>query len=105
MYYNYEIFTVDKPKIKKWKVIVVVLIIITVISLAIYGGIQYAKYENEKKIQEELRKEQELIAEQKRIEEENEKKRMKNSQELTEKQIRSNRKYLFFRRKSGIFNF
>ena len=56
-------------------------------------------------MKEELQKEQEQLEEQKRIEEENETKRLKNSKDLTQEQIRNNRKYIFFRRKESISNF
>lgn len=104
MYYSYNL-TVVKPKINKWKVFIIVLIVLVVLLLSIYGGIKYAKYINDKKNKEELQKEQEQLEEQKRIEEEKEAKRLKNSKDLTQEQIRGNRKYIFFRRKEGIFNF
>lgn len=99
MYYNYDLIVV-KPRANKKKIIIIVLIVLAVIALSIYGGIQFAKYINvrniaiaeENKRQEQIRLEQEKIEEQKRIEEEKrieEAKRLKNSQALTEEQIQA----------------
>ena len=66
MYYPYNFIEVE-PKMNKWKIFVVVLIIITIIILSIYGGIKYAKYMQDRNAEEELQKEQEIIEEQKRI--------------------------------------
>lgn len=104
MYYPYNL-TVVKPKINKWKVFLIVVIVLAIILLSVYGGIKYAKYIKDKKQAEEIQKEQEMLEEQKRIEEEKEAKRLKNSKPLTEQQIRQYRKYIFFRRKKGISNF
>ena len=86
MYYPYNFIEVE-PKMNKWKIFVVVLIIITIIILSIYGGIKYAKYMQDRNAEEELQKEQEIIEEQKRIEEEKEAKRLKNARPLTEEQM------------------
>lgn len=88
MNYGYEIVSI-KPKINKWKIILVISIVLIVIALSIYGGIKYAQYKNNEKIQEQIRKEQELLEEQKRIEAEKEAKRLKNSKTLTEEQMQS----------------
>lgn len=104
MYYSYNL-TVIKPKMSKWKIFIIILIVLAIILLAIYGGIQYAKYENNKKIEEELRIQQEQLEQERKIEEEKEAKRLKNSQPLTEEQMRKHRKYIFFRRKKSVFNF
>lgn len=86
MYYPYNL-TVVKPKINKWKIFIVVLILVVIILLSIYGGIKYAKHMQAKKAIEELQKEQEIIEEQKRIEEEKEAKRLKNASPLTQEQM------------------
>ncbi len=86
MYYPYNL-TVVKPKINKWKVFIIVLIVLAIILGSIYCGIKYAKYVKVKKQEEEIRKEQELLEEQKRIEVEQEAKRLKNSQPLTQEQM------------------
>ncbi len=87
MYYPYNL-TVVKPKINKWKILIIVLIVLVIIALSIYGGIKYAKYKNDKKLEEALKKEQEQLEEQKRIEEEKEAIRLKNSKSLTQEQMR-----------------
>ena len=86
MYYPYNL-TVVKPKINKWKVFIIVLIVLAIILGSIYCGMKYAKYVKVKKQEEEIRKEQELLEEQKRIEVEQEAKRLKNSQPLTQEQM------------------
>lgn len=86
MYYPYN-YTVVEPKINKWKIFIVVVIILVIILLSIYGGIKYAKYMKNKKLEEEIQKEQVIIEEQKRIEEEKDAKRLKNSKPLTEDQM------------------
>lgn len=88
MYYDYNV-TVVKPKMKKWKIVVIVLIVLVILALSIYGGIKYAEYKNNVKIQEHIQKEQELLEEQRRIEEEKEKKRLKNANTLTEEQMQA----------------
>lgn len=88
MYYDYNV-TVVKPKMKKWKIVVIVLIVLVILALSIYGGIKYAEYKNNVKIQEQIQKEQELLEEQRRIEEEKEKKRLKNANTLTEEQMQA----------------
>lgn len=103
MYYPYNL-TVVKPKMNKWKIFIIVVIVLAIILLSIYGGIKYAKYIKAKKQEEELQKEQELLKEQKKIEEEKEAKRLKNSQPLTEEQMRKYRKYIYVRRKKSILN-
>ncbi len=86
MYYPYNL-TIVKPKINKWKIFIVVLIALVIILLSIYGGIKYAKYMKDKKLEQELQKEQEIIEEQKRLEQEKEAKRLKNANTLTEEQM------------------
>lgn len=88
MYFDYNV-TMVKPKMKKWKIIIVVLIMILIIALSIYGGIKYAEYKNNVKIQEQIQKEQQLLEEQKRIEEEKERIRLKNANVLTEEQMQA----------------
>ena len=88
MYYGYNL-TVVKPKMKKWKIIIIVLIVLIVIALSIYAGIKYAQHKNDEKIQAQIRKEQELLEEQKRIEAEKEAKRLKNASTLTEEQMQA----------------
>lgn len=88
MYYDYNLIVV-KPKLKKWKIIIIILIVLIVIALSIYGGIKYAQYKNNEKVQEQIKKEQELLEEQKRIEAEEEAKRLKNASTLTEEQMRT----------------
>lgn len=86
MYYPYNLIVV-KPKINKWKIFIVVLIVLVIILLSIYGGIKYTKYMQNKKLEKELQKEQEIIEEQKRIEQEKEAKRLKNANPLTQEQM------------------
>ncbi len=90
MYYQYN-FTVAKRKEKKWKIVLIAIIMITVIALSIYSGIQCAKYLKEKKIAEIQRLEEEQKIkekeEQERLAIEAEKKRLKNANALTEEQI------------------
>lgn len=86
MYYPYNLIVV-KPKMNKWKIFIVVLIVLIIILLSIYGGIKYAKYMKDKKLEQELQKEQEILEEQKRIEQEKEAKRLKNANPLTEEQM------------------
>lgn len=86
MYYIYDLI-VAKPKMKKWKIVLIIFIALFIISISIYGGIQYAKYKNNKKMQEALRIEQEQLEEQRKIEQEKEAKRLKNANPLTEEQI------------------
>lgn len=86
MYYPYNLIVV-KPKINKWKIFIVVLIVLVVILLSIYGGIKYAKYIENKKLEQQLQKEQEQQEEQRKLEEEKEAKRLKNSKPLTQEQI------------------
>ncbi len=86
MYYPYNLIVV-KPKINKWKIFIVVLIVLVIILLSIYGGIKYAKYIENKKFEQQLQKEQEQKEEQKKIEEEKEAKRLKNSKPLTQEQM------------------
>ncbi len=86
MYYPYNLIVV-KPKMNKWKIFIVVLIVLVIILLSIYGGIKYAKYMKDKKIEQELQKEQEIIEEQKRIEQEKQAKRLKNANPLTQEQM------------------
>ncbi len=86
MYYPYNLIVVE-PKINKWKIFIVVLIVLVIILLSIYGGIKYAKYLENKKFEQQLQKEQEQQEEQKKIEEEKEAKRLKNSKPLTEEQM------------------
>lgn len=92
MNYGYEIVPI-KPKINKWKIILVILIVLIITALSIYGGIKYAEQKNneqiQKQMQEQIRKEQELLEEQKRIEQEKEAKRLKNASTLTEEQMQS----------------
>ena len=86
MYYPYNLIVV-KPKINKWKIFIVVLIVLVIILLSIYGGIKYTKYMQNKKLEKELQKEQEIIEEQKRIQQEKEAKRLKNANPLTQEQM------------------
>lgn len=86
MYYPYNLIVVE-PKINKWKIFIVVLIVLVIILLSIYGGIKYAKYIENKKFEQQLQKEQEQQEEQKKIEEEKEAKRLKNSKPLTQEQM------------------
>ncbi|MCI8362084.1 MAG: polysaccharide deacetylase [Clostridia bacterium] len=86
MYYPYNLIVVE-PKINKWKIFIVVLIVLVIILLSIYGGIKYAKYIENKKFEQQLQKEQEQKEEQKKIEEEKEAKRLKNSKPLTQEQM------------------
>jgi len=88
MDFGYNV-TVVKPKMKIWKIIVIVLIVLIVIALSIYAGLKYAEYENKKKIEEQKQKELQLIQEQKRIEQEKEAKRLRNANPLTEEQMQS----------------
>lgn len=88
MYLGYNV-TVVKPKIKKWKIVVIVLIVLVILALSIYGGIKYAEYKNNVKIQEQIQKEQELLEEQRRIEEEKERIRLKNANTLTKEQMQA----------------
>ncbi len=88
MYYPYNL-TIVKPKINKWKILIVVLVVLVIIALSIYGGIKCAKYKNNKKIEEQIQKEKEILEEQERIEKEKEAKRLKNLSNLTEEQMQS----------------
>jgi len=88
MYLGYNVIVV-KPRMKKWKIIIIILIVLIFIALSIYGGIKYAQYKNNKKIEEQIQKEQELLEEQKRIEREKEAKRLKNASTLTEEQMQT----------------
>ena len=63
MYYGYNL-TVVKPEMKKWKIIIIALIVLIVIALSVYGGIKYAQYKNNEKVKEQERLEQELLEEQ-----------------------------------------
>lgn len=93
MYYNYYGLTVVNKRVNKLKIALIVLIVIIVVALSTWGGITYARYLNEKKIQEEnARIEQERIAEEKRQEEirkAEEAKRLKNAEPLSEEQMQS----------------
>lgn len=89
MLYSYE--TIDiKPKLNKKKVILLILIVLTIIAVAVYAGIYFYKKNKENQIA----KEQEEITRIK-IEEENkikeeqrkEQERLKNSVPFTEEQI------------------
>lgn len=88
MYYNYDL-TMITPKKKRWKIVVIVLIVLTIIGMSIFAGIEYAKYVKDKKEEEQLILEEQKIQEQNRIAEEAEKKRLKNSLPLAEEQIQS----------------
>lgn len=86
MYYIYDM-KVIKPKTKKWKIMIIILIVLLIIAVSILAGIQYSKYVNNKKIEEKKLKEQQLIDEQNRIQQEEENKRLRNANPLTEEQM------------------
>jgi hypothetical protein len=99
MYYD---LIVAKPRINKFKVAGAILIVIAIISLSIFGGIQCAKHKRNMIEKEELEKEiqkeleiQEQIAEQTRIEQEEEAKKLKNAEPLTRRTNSINTKYIF----------
>lgn len=104
MYLDYNV-TVVKPKIKKWKIVVIMLIVLTVVALCIYTGIKYSEYKNNKKIEEQIQKEQQILEEQKRIEKEKEAERLKNANTLTEEQMQAVENIYSIQEKTAFLTF
>lgn len=85
---QYETINVKKDNGKKNVIIVIiVLLIITIIFGAIYGGIKYSKYINEKNEKEQIELQEKQKQEEILKKEQEEKERLKNSKPLTEDQI------------------
>lgn len=92
MLYNYGLIEV-KPKINKKKIFFITLIIIVVISIAIYSGIKGAQYKKQKeneKVNEQIALEEQIETDKiAKVKKEEEEKRLKNANPFTESQIQA----------------